>query len=130
MNFLKNDLPTFFQTWDFCYIIPTGGWIFGLPCSTTAIRDFLFSNDCIVAPKFKYERMKVQISTWWTTWYQYHIVLVYFVITFPSSYFVTVKPWCFVLQSPCSPSWKPVATLCFSVLALCCSERLNLTFRF
>ncbi|XP_045440137.1 coiled-coil domain-containing protein 138 isoform X8 [Pipistrellus kuhlii] len=34
------------------------------------------------------------------------------------------------IKNPCSLSWKPVATLCFFVLALCCFEPLSLTFKY
>ncbi|XP_062066057.1 coiled-coil domain-containing protein 138 isoform X13 [Lepus europaeus] len=34
------------------------------------------------------------------------------------------------VKSPCSPSWKPAATLRFSGLALCCCGHLNLIFRY
>ncbi|XP_066124654.1 coiled-coil domain-containing protein 138 isoform X7 [Saccopteryx bilineata] len=33
------------------------------------------------------------------------------------------------VKSPCSPSWKPAATLCFSARALCCSEPQSWIFR-
>lgn len=53
------------------------------------------------------------------------LVFNFFVWLLPNS-----KALGFVLQNPCSLSWKPVATLCFFVLVLCCFEPLSLIFKY
>lgn len=132
MNLLRKWPSPILSKLNFSQVLTIGSWILGkiilfLVCIIQQeLAETLIFQMIFLPQSLGMKRMKIQISI-----YEYsHVVPVYFVFNLPFSYFLTVKHWWFVLQNPCSLSWKPVATLYFFVLALCCFEPLSLIFKY